>query len=121
MKVGAAFFLIALMTTAPGRQLKELKDEGQVIYSRECASCHGADGTGDGAGPSLAGNTALANRTLVIKRILEGEVDKGMDPFGKVLNDREVAAVATFVRNAWENTHGVVLEADVKTVREQSK
>jgi mono/diheme cytochrome c family protein len=106
---------------APADQLKALKEEGQVIYSRECASCHGADGTSDGAGPALAGNTALANRTHVIRRILEGAIDKGMHPFAAVLNDREVAAVSTFVRNAWDNANGVVLEAEVKPVRDQVK
>ena len=106
---------------AAADQLKALKEEGQVIYSRECASCHGADGTSDGAGPALAGNTALANRTHVITRILEGAIDKGMHPFAAVLNDHEVAAVSTFVRNAWDNANGVVLETDVKPVRDQIK
>ena len=98
-------------------QLAALKDEGQVIYSRECASCHAGDGTGDGAGPSLAGNTNLSNKDHVVRRILGGTGDGGMDPFGKVLTDRQVAAVATFVRNAWDNSNGVVLEADVKVIR----
>jgi mono/diheme cytochrome c family protein len=100
--------------------LKTLKDEGQVVYSRECSSCHGADGTGEGAGPSLVGNTSLANKAHVITRILTGSTDKGMDPFAKVLNDRDVAAVATFVRNAWENAYGIVLESDVKDRRDEA-
>jgi len=122
--VGGAFALLVLpwpllaqQSPSPAEQLAALKDEGQVIYSRECASCHAGDGTGDGAGPSLAGNTNLSNKDHVIKRILGGTADGGMDPFGKVLTDRQVAAVATFVRNAWDNTNGVVLEADVKPIR----
>jgi mono/diheme cytochrome c family protein len=98
--------------------LAALKAEGQIIYSRECASCHGADGQGDGAGPPLNGDMALANKELVIKRILEGEPKTGMDPFAKVLTDRQIAAAGTFVRTAWENAHGVVLEAEVKTIRD---
>ena len=100
-------------------QLAKLRDDGMVVYGRECAPCHGADGQGDGAGPPLNGATALANKEHVIKRILAGTSDGGMDPFAKVLTDRQVAAVATFVRTSWESTHGVVLEADVKPVRDQ--
>ena len=92
-----------------------LEAEGEEIYNRDCASCHGADGTGDGAGPALVGNPALANKEHVVRRILTG--GKGMDPFGKTLSDRDVAAVATFVRNAWDNANGVVLETDVTGLR----
>ena len=100
-------------------QLATLKEEGAVIYARECASCHGADGQGDGAGPPLHGDAKLANKETVIRRILAGAPDTGMDPFAKVLNDRQVAAVGTFVRNSWENANGIVLETDVKPLREQ--
>ena len=85
---------------------------------RDCASCHGAEGTGDGAGPALDGDTNLRNKDHVIKRILQGSPEKGMEPFGKVLTDREIAATATFVRNAWNNAYGVVAESDVAKVRE---
>jgi mono/diheme cytochrome c family protein len=43
-----------------------------------------------------------------------------MPPFGS-LTDRQVAAVATFVRNTGSNAYGVVLEADVARVRESLK
>ncbi|MEO7190753.1 MAG: cytochrome c [Vicinamibacterales bacterium] len=100
-------------------QLAALKDEGQTIYNRECASCHGAEGTGDGAGPALADNSTLSGKEHVIKRILQGDAEHGMDPFAAVLNDRQVAAVATYVRNAWDNSHGAIVEADVKPLRDQ--
>ena len=90
-----------------------------VVYARECAPCHGADGQGDGLGPPLIADGSLANKENLIKRILAGSPDKGMDPFAKVLTDRQAAAVATFVRNSFDNSHGVVLEADVKPVREE--
>jgi len=95
-----------------------LKDQGQELYTRDCATCHGADGNGDGAGPALDGDTALANKDRVLERIIQGSAEKGMDPFGSALNDREIAAVATFVRNAWNNSYGVVIESEVKNKRE---
>lgn len=97
--------------------LASLKAEGREIYERDCASCHGAEGNGDGAGPSLDGNTKLSSKDHVIKRILLGAPENGMDPFGASLSDRQVAAAATFVRNAWNNTYGVVTESDVQTAR----
>jgi mono/diheme cytochrome c family protein len=103
------------------QQLAALKIEGEILYNRDCASCHGADGTGDGAGPALAGSANLANKEQVIRRILEGAIDRGMEPFAQALNDREVAAVGTFVRNAWDNTNGAVLEAEVKALRDLIK
>ena len=101
--------------------LRTLKSEGEVVYNRECASCHGGDGNGDGAGPALAGDAALANTDRVIQKILDGAPDKGMEPFGKSLSDRDVAAVATYIRTAWDNTHGLVREADVTRVRKAPK
>lgn len=44
-----------------------------------------------------------------------------MTPFGKLLNDEEVAAVLTYVRNAFGNKAKVILPDKVKTVRESIK
>lgn len=106
---------------APADQLEALKGDGETIYSRDCASCHGAEGTSDGAGPALDGNNNLANKEHVIKRILGGSPEKGMEAFGKTLTDHDVAAAATYVRNAWNNTFGIVLESDVAPLRAQLK
>jgi mono/diheme cytochrome c family protein len=111
---------VAAGAQAAGDQLAVLKSEGQEIFMRDCASCHGAEGTGDGAGPALDGDTNLGNKEHVIKRILLGSPEKGMDAFGKLLTDREIAATATFVRNAWNNAYGMVTEAEVAKLRESS-
>jgi mono/diheme cytochrome c family protein len=111
----------AVIPQTPTDDLRTLKAEGEVVYSRECASCHGGDGSGDGAGPALAGDASLTNTDRVVKQILDGSPDKGMEPFGKTLTDRDVAAVATYIRNAWENAHGIVKETDVARVRGAQK
>ena len=102
-------------------QLEALKGDGEAIYSRDCASCHGAEGTSDGAGPALDANNNLANKEHVIKRILGGSPEKGMEAFGKTLSDHDIAAAATYVRNAWNNTFGIVLESEVAPLRAQLK
>jgi mono/diheme cytochrome c family protein len=44
-----------------------------------------------------------------------------MTPFGGMLNDEEVAAVVTYVRNAFGNQAPAILPEKVKTVRESEK
>jgi mono/diheme cytochrome c family protein len=95
-----------------------LMEEGDAIFSTECAACHGADGAGD-VGPALAGSAALASRERVIRILLNG--GRNMPPLRATHTDRQVAAVATFIRNAWGNGHGPVLETEVKTIRAEQK
>ncbi len=99
------------------QQVAALKEEGEALYARDCASCHGAEGTSDGAGPALDGNTKLGNLDHVVTRILGGSPEKGMEAFGKTLDDHDIAALATFVRNACNNEYGGVSEADVRRLR----
>ena len=94
-------------------QREALMRDGQLVYGRDCAECHGDGGIG---GP-FAGKPALSDKDRVITRILLGATDGSMEAFGPSLSDRDVAAVATFIRNTWDNTFGPVAEADVKRVR----
>jgi mono/diheme cytochrome c family protein len=99
-----------------GEALKaSLVEEGEMIFGRDCAECHNPDGTGQG--PSLRANAKLGNATGVITRILSGSPDGAMSPFASSFTDREVAAVASYIRNSMENAFGVVREADVKPIR----
>jgi mono/diheme cytochrome c family protein len=75
--------------------------------------CHGTDAQG-GAGPALAGNAFLASASAVANQIVNG--GGYMPPFGQ-LSDRQIAAVATYVRNSFTNSFGVVTEAQVAIVR----
>jgi predicted lipoprotein with Yx(FWY)xxD motif/cytochrome c5 len=94
--------------------LAQLKTEGQAIYARVCASCHGREGEGAG-GVKLAGNSQLGNVRNVIGQIVGGGQE--MPAFGRLLSDREIAAVATYIRNSWGNQFGVITEEEVKAAR----
>ncbi|WP_460412772.1 c-type cytochrome [Thermus oshimai] len=94
--------------------LAQLLNEGQAVYSRICVACHGPEGQG-GTGVRLAGNTNLRNARYVAGVIVGG--GQIMPSFGSTLSDREIAAVATYVRNSFGNQFGVVTEEDVKAVR----
>ena len=93
-----------------------LVEEGESLFDRNCSGCHGAEGQG-GAGPELAGNPTLSSRATVIGRILWGEPVHGMPAFSGVLDDREVAAIATYIRNAWSNEFGIATEEQVARFR----
>ncbi|WCM91609.1 cytochrome c [Acidovorax sp. NCPPB 2350] len=113
---------------APPRTAME---RGATLYTRHCAECHGDAGQGrPGAFPALAGNRAvlLGDPTNVVRTILQGGYapatagnprPHGMPPFTQVLGDDEVAAVATFVRNAWGNQAPGVATIDVHRARER--
>jgi mono/diheme cytochrome c family protein len=103
---------------ASGGDMAELLDQGQMIFGRDCSECHNPEGTGQG--PSFEANAHLGDKARVIGSILRGSPNGAMAPF-ETLSDREVAAVATFIRNAMGNTYGLVFDADVKTVREGLK
>jgi mono/diheme cytochrome c family protein len=98
---------------------------GADLYTRRCADCHGPQGEGArGAIPPLAGNRKLtmASATNVIRVIVEGGFAPatagnprpyGMPPFGHSLSREEIAAVATYVRNAWGHRASAVSELEV--------
>jgi mono/diheme cytochrome c family protein len=110
------------LAAEPALQLAQAVDqatlvrEGQPLYARNCAVCHGANGEG-GAGPKLIAYEFLGRPGAVIAQIFVGNEEKGMPPFKETLNDRQVAAIGTYVRNAWGNKYGVITPDEVKTAR----
>lgn len=84
--------------------------EGAAVYGRICAACHGAQGNESLASHVvlLADNARLGNDRLVLRRIIHGS--GYMPGFGGALSDREVAAVATYIRNSFGNEFGIIGE-----------
>jgi mono/diheme cytochrome c family protein len=80
-----------------------LAREGQPLYAKECAGCHGASGQG-GDGPKLAGNDYVKSPGAVVSQILVGAIEHGMPPFADVLNDRAIAAITTYVTTTFGAT-----------------
>lgn len=85
---------------------QEVMAMGEEIYARNCASCHGDRGRG-GVGPSLASNSRLSDAAVVARQIIHGRDE--MPPFGGALDDEQVAAVGTYIRNTWGNAFGPLM------------
>lgn len=94
-----------------------LYNDGIRAYRSTCAQCHGRNG--DEALVThtiiLAENDDLADAALVINQVIHG--NGYMPGFGDALDDRQVAAVVTYVRNSWGNDYGPVLEEDIAQYR----
>jgi mono/diheme cytochrome c family protein/glucose/arabinose dehydrogenase len=111
--------------------------KGKEIYNREgyCATCHQPDGNGlpiAGFPPLVGTEWVTGNPELTTDVILHGLMKriyvKGvkydghvpMTAFGNMLDDDEIAAVLTYIRNAWGNQAKPVYADTVKRVRESS-
>lgn len=102
---------------------------GEELYVQRCADCHGGDGNGvAGAYPPLNGNTSVTEPTGInaIRSVLLGgfaPVTAGnpqpysMPPFAPQLDDADVAAVVSYIRQSWSNKADTVEPADVGKYR----
>ena len=111
------------------RASAKLLQAGAGLYEKHCAGCHGAAGEGvAGAYPALAGSRAvqLADPVNLVQIVLRGGYAPvtsanprpfGMPPYQVLLADAEVAALLSFVRNAWGNQAAPVSELAVGQLR----
>jgi mono/diheme cytochrome c family protein len=97
---------------------EEFVNTGGMIYINECATCHIEDGTGsDEIFPALAQNPFVTSEDPepVIEIVLHGR--GAMPPFAERLDDESIAAVVSYIRNAWGNEASLVTPAEVGQVR----
>ncbi len=102
---------------------------GRSIYENQCEQCHGANGQGiQGAYPALSRNRAvlLQDPTNLVQSVLYGGYPPatlgnprpfGMPPFILTLQDKEIAAVLTYIRSQWGNQATEVTPLHVHRVR----
>ncbi len=77
---------------------------GQQIYVENCAACHQVDGSGYSTlYPRLANNpiVTLDDPEPIIVIVTYGE--GSMNGYRDTLNEEEIAAVLSYIRNAWGN------------------
>ncbi|MEA2538699.1 MAG: hypothetical protein QOH35_65, partial [Acidobacteriaceae bacterium] len=102
---------------------------GAAIYRDQCSACHGIDGKGVAElFPSIADSSMVKSDdpTTSIRIVLRGArsvgtqaqpTAPGMPSYGRQLDDAQVAAVLTYLRNNWGPAAAPVETADVARVR----
>jgi mono/diheme cytochrome c family protein len=101
-----------------GNAARFLHRDGAAIYAATCAGCHMPDGRGaQGAGayPALAGNPRLDPPDYLLSVIQRGR--HGMPGFSAMLDDAQVAAVATYVRASLNGQAGAVTPEQARAAR----
>ena len=116
---------------------KEAFKAGHEVYFREghCTTCHQKDGKGlDPAFPPLNDSIFVhGSPERLIKLALHGVMGPfelhgkkydgqvPMTPFGGMLNDKEMSAVLTYVRNSYDNKASAITAEQVAKVRGATK
>jgi len=102
---------------------------GGAIYRDQCSACHGLEGKGVAhLFPALADSTMVRSNdaTTAIRIVLRGArsvgtaaepTAPGMPSYGWQLDDRQIAAVLSFVRNSWGGAAAPIDAKDVTRVR----
>jgi mono/diheme cytochrome c family protein len=100
---------------APAPPDQSVMKAGAQIYADECAGCHGGDGKGEAnLIPALSNSAAVqqSDPTSLLRVVLRGARNvstasaptaPAMPAFGWVLDDNQVAAVLTYIRNSFGN------------------
>lgn len=104
--------------------------QGEAIYHERCAACHTVAGLGIvGLVPRLSGAPLVqqSQATSLIRVVLEGSravatdrapTGPAMPSFAWQLSDADVAAVVTYIRNAWGNAASAVSASVVANMRQ---
>lgn len=108
--------LIALvaLTLAAAPALAE--PNGQTVYAGYCQACHQPTGLGmKPVFPPLVGSAVVTGPPgPVIERVLNGK--SSMPPFKGQLDNAQIAAAVTYIRESWGNHAGPVTAAQVAAV-----
>jgi len=119
----------AMPAEFPGTPDPAAMRAGEAIFTDACASCHLSRGEGQmRLFPPLAASASVQSRdpTTVLHVVLKGSAllatgkmptPAAMPAFDWKLDDRQVADVATYIRNAWGNTAKPVDPGDVGKLR----
>ena len=90
----------------------ELMALGETVYMASCAACHQPTGLGlQGVFPAIKGSPiATGDINAHMNIVVNGKAGTAMQPFGKQLSIKELAAIITYQRNAFGNDTGDVIQ-----------
>ncbi len=107
----------------PAEALAVYMKKGQKMYSSKCQGCHGGDGKGGAAAPSLVGSEWALGDTqrfaMIILNGLAGPTSTGQTFAGGMPTQKvgmapvDLAGVMTYVRNSFGNETGDVITEEM--------
>lgn len=104
-------------TAAATPDADALVETGLALYATNCAPCHQQNGEGLlNRFPALNQNAFVTNQSPqpLIRTVLYG---RGIMPaFTPTLNDHEVAAILTYIRQGWNNDADAVYPEQIRRV-----
>lgn len=99
----------------------DLSQQGQKVYEDNCADCHRHNGKGlPGTFPAHDGNPFVVGPPKpVIATVLKGRQGNlgRMPSWEDKLDDKQIAAVISYIRQAWSNRAPAVTPAMVAATR----
>ncbi|MGE5540289.1 MAG: cytochrome c [Gemmatimonas sp.] len=116
-------------TGSPARTDDKVVAAGKAIFDDSCGACHKPSGEGvPFMFPPLKGNANVqaSDPTSLIRIVLGGArteptdaepTPSAMPAYDWKLSDAEIAAVVTYIRNAWGNRAPAVSAGDVQSLR----
>jgi mono/diheme cytochrome c family protein len=125
----------ALAADAPSAQRLDaaVHEQGRALYAHYCSACHQAYGQGIAPYfPALRGNQVMTSAEPgdALKSILLGapadpsdaySAHVVMPSFGSLLDDRQIAIIASFIRASWGNQAAPVSAEQVGEVRARGR
>jgi cytochrome c oxidase subunit 2 len=91
--------------------LEDILQRGERVYAANCAACHQANGKGAGPIKPLDASPIVLDEdhTKQLAILLNG-AGNGAMPAWKQLSDTDLAAVASYTKNAWSNKTGQLVQ-----------
>jgi mono/diheme cytochrome c family protein len=108
---------------------KQIAAMGKRVYNQQCITCHQSDGKGvPNVYPTLHGTEwVVGDKGRLVRLLLDGmkgpitvkgnDYNAVMTAHGPVLNDKQIAAVLTYVRKNFGNNASKVTTDEVTAVR----
>jgi mono/diheme cytochrome c family protein len=112
-------------------QAPSVIDQGKAYFTQNCQQCHQANGMGSpNLYPPLAGseyvNGGSKRLGMILLRGLQGPVTVeghpfigAMPPWGPTLTDKKIAAILTYVRQAFGNHAGPIAPEQIAEARKE--
>jgi cytochrome c oxidase cbb3-type subunit 2/cytochrome c oxidase cbb3-type subunit I/II len=104
-RLGVTIIAGAVLLTSAAVQMAQAVD-GKAIYDKNCVSCHGASGKGDGPAskvmkppPDFATGLKSMGDADIAKLVKEGgQAPKKHPAFGQKLNDEQITTLVQYVK-----------------------